>query len=46
MEVNKMFLTRKEIIINKLKKLGKALVGGFLLALPFFLIMLLWAIGI
>lgn len=40
-----MFLTRKEVIIRKLKKLGEAIVGGFLLALPFLLIMFLWALG-
>lgn len=40
-----MFLTRKQVIINKLKKLGEAIVGGFLIALPFLLVMILWALG-
>jgi len=45
LEVNKMFLTREEVIINKLKKLGEAIVGGFLIALPFLLVMILWTLG-
>lgn len=40
-----MFLTREEIIIRKLKKFGEALVGGFLIALPFLFVMILWALG-
>lgn len=38
-----MFLTREEVIIREFNKLGKALVGGFLLALPILLVMILWA---
>ena len=38
-----MFLTREEVIINKLKKLGEAIIGGFLIALPILLVMILWA---
>jgi hypothetical protein len=40
-----MFLTRKQVIIRNLKKFGEALVGGFLLALPFLLAMFIYAIG-
>ena len=40
-----MFLTRKEIINRNLKKLGEALVGGFLMASPFFLWVILLALG-
>ena len=39
-----MFLTRKEIIIRDLKKLGEAIVGGFLIALPFLVIMLVYVL--
>ena len=39
-----MFLTREEIIIRKLRKLGEALVGGFLLALPLLLLIIFWAL--
>jgi hypothetical protein len=40
-----MFLSRKEIIKIKLKKLAYAIIGGFFLALPFFLVLFFWAIG-
>ena len=40
-----MFLTRKQVIIHKLKKIGEALLGGFLIALPILLVMFLWALG-
>lgn len=39
-----MFLTRKEVIINKLKKLGEAIVGSFLIALPILLVFILCAL--
>lgn len=38
-----MFLSRKEIFIIKLKKVRDAIVGGFFLALPILLVMILWA---
>ena len=38
-----MFLTHEAVIIRKLKKLGEALVGGILIALPFLLVTILWA---
>ena len=40
-----MFLSRKEVIIHKLKKFGEALVCGFLIALPVILAMFCWALG-
>jgi hypothetical protein len=40
-----MFLSRKEIVKIKLKKLCNAIIGGFLLALPLLLVLLLWGLG-
>lgn len=39
-----MFLTRKEIIIHKVKQFGEPFLGGFLVALPIMLVVILWAL--